>query len=595
MLMHNRRCVLDFKRLLASITAVVILLITLSSCDKRAKGSISSGANEITIETFGSAKTEEPSIEPEPPSYVTPPQTEPTFQYTTTESIGEASEAPTASEPAFSSDISAASDSASYDITPHSSVMYANADVNVRSEPDASSRRLGHLDKDEAANVTGIVSNGWYRIEFEGGIGFINGRYLSEEKATAKTSEPPASETLPSTGTSSAALSSSDSEQTELAPGEDSVELPEVGNTSGYQALNYQTQKAVWFAYLDIDGWLLGADSDEFRQRIKTAFSNVRAMGCNTVYVHVRAFGDAYYHSFIYPFTAAYSGTVGVSPDYDPLEIMIEEAHSLGLSFHAWVDPMRTTDKARFSQMPDSYILKQWYNLDSTNGTYLVYDSDSGYYWLSPAYTAVRELISSGIAEIVSSYQVDGIHIDDYFYPTTDASFDSAAFSVSGWSDLSSWRKNVVSQLVKSIYDTVKAVNPTVLFGVSPQGNTENNRNKLYADIDLWCSSYGYLDYVVPQLYYGYEGSLPFDAAAQEWQSLVTNPSVSLVCGFAAYKVGSTKEWRSGSILSSQTAYIDSLSRYSGCAYYRYGSLFPTGSYMEKEFDSLLAAINSFN
>ena len=112
MLRHNRRCVLDFKRLLASITAVVILLITLSSCDKRAKGSISSGANEITIETFGSAKTEEPSIEPEPPPYVTPPQTEPTFQYTITESIGEASEASTASEPAFSSDISAASDSA---------------------------------------------------------------------------------------------------------------------------------------------------------------------------------------------------------------------------------------------------------------------------------------------------------------------------------------------------------------------------------------------------------------------------------------------------------------------------------------------------
>lgn len=184
---------------------------------------------------------------------------------------------------------------------------------------------------------------------------------------------------------------------------------------------------------------------------------------------------------------------------------------------------------------------------------------------------------------------------DDYFYPTTDKSFDKAAFNVSGWSDLGEWRREVISNLVSDIYSSVKACNKTVLFGVSPQGNMDNNRNKLYADIEKWCSSSGYLDYIVPQIYYGYSGKLPFDTTALEWQSIVTNPKVKLVCGIAAYKVGTTSEWKSGDMLYKQTSYIDSLSGYSGCAYYRYDSIFSPDSYMKKEYKKFAQAVAALN
>ena len=341
---------------------------------------------------------------------------------------------------------------------------------------------------------------------------------------------------------------------------------------------------------------LSGATEAEFTEAISEAFSYVLSLGCNTVYVHVRAFGDAYYYSDYYPFTAAYSGTVGDKPSYDPLEIMITEAHKLGLSFHAWVNPMRTTTKSNYKSMSSSYTLKQWYSSSTTNGTYLVYDSDTGYYWLSPAYSAVRELICAGIAEIVSNYNVDGIHIDDYFYPTTDESFDSLAFSVSGSSNLSQWRRDTVSQLVSEIYSTVKSCNSSVLFGVSPQGNLDNNLNKLYADVELWCSTSGYLDYIVPQIYYGYSGTLPFDTTAVQWDSIVTSSTVKLICGIAAYKVGTTTEWSSGSMLSTQTDYISSLSGYSGCAYYRYGSLVADSSdtLLSKEITNLIKSLAGY-
>lgn len=467
-----------------------------------------------------------------------------------------------------------------YNITDYEAVMYANAAVNIREEPDADSERISLLDEGEEVLVTGIVSNGWYRIRIDGEEYYVNGRYLSdyyEADAEQEYTEP--AETEPAVTTQTTAETTRPATTTtEEEIVIDEIELPEdMTSVNKYTALNYENQKAVWFAYLDIDTMLSGATEEEFTREISEAFLNVRAIGCNTVYVHVRAFGDAYYFSNIYPFAAAYSGTIGVAPDFDPLEIMIDEAHKLGLSFHAWINPMRTANEKRFEEMSDNYMIKRWYDSDETNGTYLVYDDEGGYYWLSPAYTAVRELICSGIAEIVTRYDVDAIHIDDYFYPTTDASFDEAAFEASGYSDLASWRREIVSRLVADIYSTVKSCNSTVLFGVSPQGNVSNNLNKLYADVERWCAYDGYLDYVVPQIYYGYSGSLPFDEAAQQWRNLVTNPNVTLVCGIAAYKVGTTTEWSSGRMLSEQTEFAKALG-YDGCAYYRYSSLFSTGS-----------------
>ncbi len=581
------------KKLFASL-AVLLVFFAMTGCENK-NTEENTPPSEITINTFGAAET----------GFVTDSaDTEVTFPsyQTVSEDTYLSSVASTPAEDySLESSSSADKDDEPYRITDYEATMYANSAVNIREKPDADSKRISHLNKGDEAHITGIVSNGWYRIKIKGEEYFVNGRYLSDyidPDYIETTTEPADSKSeVSSTDIPDDDISIDEPETTEEpdvqldepeltdnpteeentnAPMTEQFSIPQ--GHSSYRAVNYDTQKAVWFAYLDLDTMIANASESDFRGKISNAFLNVKLMGCNTVYVHVRAFADSYYNSALYPFAASYSGTAGVSPDYDPLEIMIDEAHNLGLSFHAWINPMRTTTKKRYAEISDSYIIKQWYNSDSTNGTYLVYDSDTGYYWLSPAYSAVRELICNGVAEIVTNYDVDGIHIDDYFYPTTDKSFDKLAFQLSGRDDLDQWRRDTVSLLVSDIYSTVKACNPSVEFGVSPQGNLDNNINKLYADIEKWCSEPGYLDYIVPQIYYGYKDKLPFDSTAETWQSIVTNPSIKLVCGIAAYKIGTNTEWSTGDMLARQTNYICSLPGYSGCAYYRYGSLFAVGT-----------------
>lgn len=585
------------KKLIA-LAAVLLVVTVMTGCgNKKTDGEITS-PSDITINTFGPVGTDSlpgsDATEDTLPFYQTVSE-EPTLPVVTT--------TPAQTEPSEPSDTSESNDDEPYRITDYEATMYASSSVNIREKPDADSKRISHLDKGEEAHITGIVSNGWYRIKIKGEEYFVNGRYLSDyiepeytestTKKTTKTEEtkvtPAAEEPDDDISIDEVTTDEPDIQIDEPEPSDDPIvdENPDVPlveeffipqGHSSYRALNYDTQKAVWFAYLDLDTMIANASEDEFRSKIMTAFANVRLMGCNTVYVHVRAFADAYYNSAFYPFAASYSGTAGVAPNYDPLELMIDEAHKIGLSFHAWINPMRTTTKKRFAEISDSYAIKQWYNSESANGTYIVYDSDTGYYWLSPAYSAVRELICNGVAEIVTRYKVDGIHIDDYFYPTTDKSFDKLAFSVSGRSDLAQWRRDTVSLLVSDIYSTVKACNSSVEFGVSPQGNLDNNINKLYADVGKWCTETGYLDYIVPQIYYGYKDKLPFDTTAETWQSIVSIPDIKLVCGLAAYKIGTNSEWSTGDMLARQTNYISRLSGYSGCAYYRYGSLFAEGT-----------------
>lgn len=586
------------------ILAMLIALSLLCSCSvSTSKDNIDPPS--ITIETYNTFTTSETTQDTMPttttPLVTTTPDT--SEEVTTATPITSEDVTEITTTPVSESEVITSSDELTiddYEIVDYEGMMYANANLNVRVLPNADSDRVGRFEEGEEVYITGLVTNGWYRVKYDGNEYFVNGRYLSDtyesdvttQATTVTTTTPTTVTTLPTT-TTSATTTEPDYEY-EIEDDEPNIII----GSNSYKALNYDKQKAFWFAYLDIDSMLINATEAEFRASVKEAMNNVALLGCNTVYVHVRAFGDAYYRSNYYSFTAAYSGTMGVAPGYDPLEIMIDEAHKLGLSFHAWINPMRTTTKKRYNEMSDDYTLKKWYNSNSTNGTYLVYDSSTEYYWLSPAYPAVRELICNGIAELVSNYDVDAIHIDDYFYPTTSSSFDKEAFKASGASDLTTWRRNVVSLLVREMYSTVKACNSNVLFGISPAGNISNNTDKYYADVIAWCSTKGYMDYVVPQIYYNYGDKLPFETTVIDWSNLVTEDSIDLICGIAAYKVGTTSAWNTGDVLKRQTDDIASLDKYSGVAYYRYGSVFLADSdvskYMDEEISKLIISIAMF-
>ena len=341
--------------------------------------------------------------------------------------------------------------------------------------------------------------------------------------------------------------------------------------------------RAVWVSYLE---WARMDFSSEaaFRADIAALMDNCAALGLNTVLAQVRPFGDALYESSLFPWSHLCAGAQGQAPGFDPLDVLITEAHARGLSLEAWINPYRLKSSAA---MPPSigetnlmHIHPEWC---CTGG--------EGVY-LNPAIPEAAAYVVQGVAELVERYAVDGIHFDDYFYPTTEASLDAAQFAASGEKDLASWRQQNVTSLVKAAHDAVKAADPTLRFGVSPQGNPENDLATQYSDIYTWLTASGadaVVDYLCPQVYWGYGYQLQsgstrfaFENIVPEWLGMARAGDVALYFGLGAYRIGvgdgganadSTSQWATGSALARQTADLRSRGA-QGWALYRYDSLF---------------------
>lgn len=416
----------------------------------------------------------------------------------------------------------------------------------------------------------------------------------STASATTQTKSTTAAQTTATTATT--AETSRTTEQT-TAP--EPVVIPDTGSSS-YSALNHADVKGVWISYIELADMLTGKNEEQFRKAISSAYDNCVSLGINTVYVHVRSHGDAYYKSSLYPWSKYVTGTFGKAPSFDPLKIMISEAHSRGLSFQAWINPLRACAVGDILG-ESGYAIGKWADGSATAGKYVV--KVGSYYYLNPAYDDVVELISAGAAEIAANYDVDGVHIDDYFYPTTDAYFDSSAYSASGYGTLSSFRLANCDKLVSGIYRAVKSANPTALFGVSCQGSIENNYNQMYADVKKWCSQSGFTDYIMPQIYYGFNNSAqPYSRCAAEWDALAQSGGIPLIIGLSVSKIGLEDTWAGAgktewitdkNILSRQ--YTEALAQrsYGGICLYSYRSIFAPDSSVKSQVDSEVAALKA--
>jgi len=360
------------------------------------------------------------------------------------------------------------------------------------------------------------------------------------------------------------------------------VELPDVTQNT-YSALNYDEVHGIWISYLDHISLMKGKSESQYRENIGKAFDNCVSLGINTVYVHARSHGDAFYESELFPWSKNASGTLDVSPGYDPFEVLIDEAHERSLSVQAWINPLRMFRPRDVASYKD-YILYDWYK--DKNGTYIV--EVGSYYYLNPAYDETIKLVCDGASEIVANYDVDGLHIDDYFYPTTDASFDKKAFSESGYSSLADFRFANCDRMVEGLYDCVKNANPTALFSVSCQGSIENNYEKIYADVEKWCKEDGYIDYIVPQIYYGFDNSTqPYSKCLARWDAFASAGGKPLVVGLSAYKIGTEDTWAGdgknewitdSAILARQLQEAMECSSYGGTSLYSYNSIFSADS-----------------
>lgn len=304
--------------------------------------------------------------------------------------------------------------------------------------------------------------------------------------------------------------------------------------------------KAMWLSQYDLnrvycDG--VQRPSADFRHLLEKIFTNVKNTGHNTVIVQVRPNADSMYPSDYYPPSAYVTGTYGRDFLYDPLRIIVDEARAMGLSVHGWINPLRCMTTEQFSSLAGNSLFRR-----IAPECFSVVE---GRLYLDPANPEARDLIISGAAELARNYDLDGIHMDDYFYPTVDESFDSRSYckyiSGGGTADLPTFRRHNLDLLVKGLYTAVKAVDSRLLFGISPAGNIDNVYNKQFADVYRWCSEAGYVDYICPQVYFGLEHeTCDFRKVCGIWQDIIKNGTTQLWIGMTLGKAKSKTDRYAG-------------------------------------------------
>lgn len=276
--------------------------------------------------------------------------------------------------------------------------------------------------------------------------------------------------------------------------------------------------------------------TEQNKKYIIDQLDKLHAAGCNAVIFQVRPTADAMYPSELEPWTAWAAGKRGKAPypAWDPMEFTLEEAHKRGMEFHAWLNPYRVTSDPK-EVLPASHMANKHPERFVRYGGKVYFD---------PAYGENREFICSVVEDILNRYDVDGIHIDDYFYPYPEQGRkfnDDISYSRFGnGMNRNDWRRNNVNLLIEQLHGTIKAAKPWVRFGVSPFGIWRNKKNDprgsesnglqnyddLYADVLLWAEK-GWVDYLAPQLYWPLDKQIaPSRHLAKWWNDNVRGADV---------------------------------------------------------------------
>lgn len=341
---------------------------------------------------------------------------------------------------------------------------------------------------------------------------------------------------------------------------------------------------ASWLYYNEIEDLVKESASEEdFIENIENIVDKLIEFSVNTLILHVRAFDDAFYKSEIFP-VSKYCRDFDGKLKFDVLKCFIDVCHRKNIKLWGWVNPYRINKFDDTSVITEGFF--QYDALNSENKQMLIRSSNGVYY--NPADEQVKRHIVDGIREILENYDIDGIHFDDYFYPRTDKDFDSeyyASYVKSGGTlSLADFRRENVNSLIYSVYSLTKKYNK--VFSISPISNIDQNINSYYADVKLWATSDAYVDYIIPQIYFGFENPIqPFKETLEKWIDL-TGDSEKLLVGLAVYKSGVTEnyakngkdEWKSRDVIAKE---IDLICR----NYKNIGFVYYSASYLYKDGD----------
>lgn len=336
-------------------------------------------------------------------------------------------------------------------------------------------------------------------------------------------------------------------------------------------------KRAVWISMIDYKELLQDKSEKKFRSRFTAMCKRVKKNKLNTLILHVRPNADAFYDSEYFPWSV-WANSGGKDPGYDPLEIMVEIGHKQGLKVEAWINPYRITNNTE-----DTKRVKKtkWYK---KHKSYIMRYQTAGQKCLSlnPAKKKARSLIVKGVEEILDYYEVDGIHMDDYFYVPGMGK---------GLSEKE--KKANVNKLVRQLYQLVKDHDEDCEFGISPAGNLENARAQ-GADVDRWLREEGYVDYLMPQIYWtdsyrqdGKEVAM-YTNRVKEWRDLWENDKVKLYVGlglcYAQEKPDKDPGWKKTNNLARQYK-IAGKSGYQGFGLFSYRYL--ESKVVQKEIKNL--------
>ena len=348
--------------------------------------------------------------------------------------------------------------------------------------------------------------------------------------------------------------------------------------------------KGVFLSYIEINKYIKNDNYEISKNNIKKIISNIKSMNLNTIILQVRSSSDSIYNSKIYP-KSLYLVNNEYDNYYDVLAYFIDEAHKYNIKIIAWINPYRVRTTENINNITDRNPAYKYLNTDT------IYINNGVFY--NPSKKEVTDLIIKGVEEVLE-YDIDGLLFDDYFYPNVniDEKDYQEYIKYNDYVSPENYRLEVINNMIKKVYKKCKEKN--ILFGISPDGNIENNYTTHYADVKTWMSKEGYIDFIMPQIYYGfYNSSRDYINTLKEWENNLLNENIDLYVALAFYKVGQydkyardgKNEWlENDDIIMREILLSRNTKKYKGFSLFRYDNIFNQDTFTNnsvKEIENL--------
>lgn len=337
-----------------------------------------------------------------------------------------------------------------------------------------------------------------------------------------------------------------------------------------------EEDRGIFISYIELHEYI-SDDINSSKKNIDNMINNIKKNNFNTIILQVRDNCNAIYNSKIFP----------RDYNFDVLDYFIKKSKKKNIKLIAWINPYRVRTTSNIDSIKNTFINKY---ID-TDTLYI----NNGIY-LNPSKKCVEDLIVNGVKEVLN-YKVDGVLFDDYFYPSSDIdNLDYEEYIKNNdYISKEEYHLNIINKMIRRVYKECKKKN--ILFGISPDGNIDNNYSKNMADVKRWMREDGYIDFIMPQVYYGfYNSTKDYVKVIKEWESLLKNNNINMYVALAFYKVGiednyakeGRDEWiLNNNIIMREIILSRNLKNYRGFSLFRYDNLFDVDHYTNNSIKEL--------